>query len=184
MKQFFLKSGLLVFLWAVLAGAFPMKSFALDFFVVLDAIQTDTRIASVDFNPTLSRLGAGLFFLPGVALEVQGSFSSSPDHIESLGVGSELEAMEIVSFRFQSPYDVGYSAFVKLGQAQFDLLAYDATKSVSVFQEQLSSGYFAVGLQKQVNLWPSLGYSLSYEQLYRDEKVKIRGLSFGYSYLF
>ena len=171
-------------LGVIVISLFPMKAFAWDFFVVLDAMQTETQVAGVGFEPRLSRFGGGVFFMPGVALELQANLSAEASHSNSRGVGSEIDALEIVSLRFQSPYDIGYSAFIKLGYAQFDLLAYDDSKTESVFQEELSSGYFAVGLQKQVDRWPRLGYALSYEHLYRDERVRIRGLSFGYSYLF
>jgi hypothetical protein len=184
MWHMFLNLRKIILLLVISMSFFPIKSFAFDFFVILDAMQTDTDVASVGFKPSLSRFGGGVFFIPGVALELQDQLSSEPDHLKSLGVGSEIDDLRIIALRFQSPYDIGYSAFVKLGRAQFDLLAFNNSMPATIFEEELTSGYFSAGLQKQVDRWPRLGYSLSYEHLYRDERVRIRGLSFSYSYFF
>jgi len=182
MRQIFLNLRKMVLVISI--SFFPIKSFAFDFFIILDAMQTDTDVAGVGFKPSLSRFGGGVFFMPGVALELQNQLSSGSDYLKNPGIGSEIDALNIIALRFQSPYDIGYSAFVKLGRAQFDLLVFNGSIPSSVFEEELTSGYFSVGLQKQVDRWPHLAYSLTYEHLYRDERVRIRGLSFGYSYLF
>lgn len=183
MRQIFLNINKIV-LGIVFISFLPTKSYAWDFFVVLDAMQMDSQVAGIGFESRLARFGAGVFFMEGVALELQANFASDVGDSKVAGVASEIDALRIASLRFQSPYDVGYSAFVKLGYAQFDLLTFNNSMPENILQEELSSGYFSVGLQKQVDRWPRLGYALSYEHLYRDERVRIRSLSFGYSYLF
>lgn len=157
---------------------------ALELFASASVSGIDLEIADVSFDPKLARASVGVFFWKGVGFEFQGDFWNEKGDLSEIGLTSEVSKFQAAYLRLQSPTTEAYSAYVNLGYTELMVLTYPTLLPVSATEEELSSPSFAIGFQKFLNRFPNLAYSLAYEVIYKDERINMSALTFGYSYRF
>jgi hypothetical protein len=175
---------LLVFLACFLGvGNAQAYNIELDPYLRVEASRIETDIAGVDFNPGVLKGVLGLFVWQGVALEVQAGFADEEGEDKDTQINTGVSSYQAALIRLQSPTERGWSAFVNLGYAQFDLNSYSQGGS-SRFEEGLSSAIAGLGFEKSLNRLPRLSYALSYEHVFEDDLVSVSAINFAYRYRF
>lgn len=160
----------------------PLQLNAQPFFVGADYLWHQLEVGNTRFKPTSSRVHLGFWMLRGIGLELRATQSLDSDTIDNLTF--EISDSTSLAFRFQSPPDLGFRAYMLAGGTQLNLKG-SSQNAGFPGTERFQGGYGAIGLMREVGV-NNLSLALEFERHFVDEDQNLEpaGWSLGLHYEF
>ena len=127
--------------------------------------------SSLDFNPIVASVGAGVWIFDNIGIDVFYDTGISDDYSENFLV--EIEEAAGFGLRFQTPPKRGFSGYVNVGFVDYQvLLTVNDSLGTRRVSEGFSGGRIAIGLSQQLRHFDFLSVTGEYRNYFSDEDLQ------------
>ena len=134
------------------------------------------RHSALDFVSPIASVGAGVYVLPGVGLEV---FADAP---LARGGASRFEAGVSEAYgaalRFRSPSEGGLHGYIVLGYVEF-VVEQESLDTERTIEEDFSGVRASIGVMQRFARTPAFALSAEYRNFYSGDSMQVDGLAVG-----